>query len=216
MMKKWMGDTNRPTVAARRDGTPNGAWRLGPRLMSLVPLVMALWQGLPHAALAHDSPLPSATLVQRDGGHFTLSLRMDAAGALQRTLLPESSSAEALALLSAMEPERFAQGWERATRLWSEGSAVLTQGRRHAATRWSWPSAREAQALLQRQLMPQLTGGHTDHEWLTAQAEFRIGGEPVSQAQLKLPAALRPLSLTALRPRQQWIREGNDPIPLRF
>lgn len=179
-------------------------------------LMAALNLLAPLQAQAHESPLPSATVVQREGGHFTLSLRWDAARSLQRTLLPQASPAEALALLSAMEPERFAQGWERATSAWSQGSTIQVQGRSHAAERWTWPTARDAQAWLQRQLIPQLTGGHADHELLTAQAEFRLVGEPVSQAQLKLPAALRPLSLTTLRPRQHWTREGDDPITLRF
>lgn len=168
------------------------------------------------ASRAHESPLPSATLLQRDGGHYTLTLRMDAARALQRTLLPEAAPAEALALLSAMEPERFAQGWERATKTWAQGSMVVLQGRAHAASRWTWPPARDAQALLQRQLMPQLTGAHADHELLQTQAEFRIGGEHAQKAALKLPAALRPLSITTLRPRQQWVGEGDQPIALSF
>lgn len=189
----------------------NRAWAMG--TAACVGLLVLTVATLAHA---HESPLPSAHLVQRDGGHFTLSLKLDATRALQRTLLPDAAPAEALALLSAMEPDRFAQGWERATRTWSQGSALLVQGRSHAASRWSWPSAREAQALLQRQLMPRLTGGHVDHELLAAQAEFRIGGEAVARAQLKLPAALRPLSLTTVRPRQQWTGEGDNPIALSF
>jgi hypothetical protein len=130
--------------------------------------------------------------------------------------LPDTAPTEALALLSAMEPERFAKHWEQATRRWADHCALLIQGRSHTAARWSWPTAADAQAWLQRQLMPQLTGAHADHEWLAAQAEFRIGGDAVTQAQLKLPAALRPLSLTSLRPRQQWAREGDRPLDLRF
>jgi hypothetical protein len=179
-------------------------------------LALTLQALLCQVVRAHDSPLPSATLVQRDGGHFTLSLRWDAARALQLTLLPDTAPTEALALLSAMEPERFAKHWEQATRRWAEHCALLIQGRSHKAERWSWPTASDAQAWLQRQLMPQLTGAHADHEWLAAQAEFRIGGDAVTQAQLKLPAALRPLSLTSLRPRQQWAREGDRPLDLRF
>jgi phage protein U len=93
---------------------------------------------------------------------------------------------------------------------------VVLQGRAHAASRWTWPPAREAQALLRRQLMPQLTGAHADHELLQAQAEFRIGSEPAQKASLTLPAALRPLSVTTLRPRQQWVGEGEQPIALSF
>lgn len=172
--------------------------------------------GIADASRAHESPLPSAQLMQRDGGHFVLSMRLDAARALHRTLLPEAAPAEALALLSAMEPGRFAQGWERATKAWAQGSTLLVQGRAHTATRWSWPSAPEAQALLQRQLMPQLTGGHAEHELLAVQGEFRTGVEAVSKAQLKLPAELRPLSITTVRPRQQWTGEGDKPIAVSF
>ena len=49
-------------------------------------LALTLQALLCQVVRAHDSPLPSATLVQRDGGHFTLSLRWDAARALQLTL----------------------------------------------------------------------------------------------------------------------------------
>ena len=70
--------------------------------------------------------------------------------------------------------------------------------------------------MLQRQLMPQLTGTHAEHELLAAHGEFRTGGEPITKAQLKLPAELRPLSLTTVRPRQQWMGEGHNPIALIF
>lgn len=182
-------------------------------LGTLLSLALA---SIPAPSIAHESPLPSAQLMQRDGGHFILSLKLDAARALQRTLLPDAAPGEALALLSAMEPERFAQGWDRATKAWAQGSVLLVQGRTHPAMRWAWPSAQEAQALLQRQLMPQLTGTHAEHELLGAQAEFRTGGEAVTQAQLKLPAALRPLSVTTMRPRQQWTGEGENPIAVKF
>jgi hypothetical protein len=172
--------------------------------------------GAPIPATAHENPLPSASLVQRDGGHLTLTLRLDAARALHRTLKPSAAPLESLALLSAMDPARFATLWEQATRQWSQECAVLLSGRAIAATRWTWPLARDAQAHLQQQLMPQLTGGHADHDLLSAQAEFRVGADPVVKAQLKLPATLRPLTLTTLRPRQQWSGEGDAPIPLNF
>lgn len=176
-------------------------------------LILWLTQG---ACAAHESPLPSATLVLRDGGHLVLTLRLDLARALHRTLQPESTPMQALSAFAAMEPARFAGLWERATSRWAQECAVLVQGRRVAAQRWSWPSAQEAQSLVQRQLMPQLAGTHTDHEWGQAQAEFTLGTESRDHLQLRLPAALRPLSLTTVRPRQQWSGESEQPIKLLF
>jgi hypothetical protein len=170
----------------------------------------------PTPTLAHENPLPSASLVQRDGGHLTLTLRLDPARALHRTLQSAAAPLESLALLSAMDPARFAVLWEQATRQWSQACTVVLSGRTVAASRWTWPPAKDAQAYLQQQLMPQLTGGHADHELLSAQAEFRVGTDPVLKAQLNLPATLRPLTLTTLRPRQKWSGEGDTPIPLNF
>lgn len=186
---------------------------VGPALA--IGLAIGLATNLPEAA-AHESPLPSATLVQRDGGHLTLTLRLDLARSLHRTLQPEAAPTEALALMAAMEPARFAALWEQATRRWAQDTALLVQGRSQTAARWTWPLARDAQANLQQQLMPQLTGGHAEHELLSAQAEFRVGGEGLGKVQLKLPPALRPLTVTTLRPRQQRVGEGDNPIALSF
>ena len=185
-------------------------------VLAAVVVLLGLVLMLNPLARAHESPLPSATVVQRDGGHLTLTLRLDPARALQRTLQPNAAPMESLAALSAMDTARFAALWEQATRRWSQESAVLLQGRSVPAVRWTWPLARDVQAHLQQQLMPQLTGGHAEHELLSAQAEFQLNADARNRAQLKLPAGFRPLSVTTLRPRQRWAAEGDAPINLNF
>lgn len=190
--------------------------RNGPTMLSaarVFAFVLALAAG---SSKAHENPIPSATLVQRDGGHLTLTMQLDVSRALPRTLMPEAVPAEALALLATLEAEPFARAWAQATATWTSGCAVLLAGRAHPAARWAWPTAREAQALLQRHLMAHLTGAHADPERLSAQAEFRIGSDRITTIELTMPTPLRPLSVTTLRPRQHWAADDSAPISLGF
>jgi len=135
---------------------------------------------------------------------------------------------------AAMPPEVFAREWTRVTAQWARELMIKQGDLLVAANRWRWPSATQAQALLRGQLMHALTSGGEDHpeSLAQAQADFRLPAGPGGpldpprapmQAtgashpiQLLMPAALRPLSLTTYRPRQQWIAPGDTPIVLAF
>ena len=212
-----------------------------------VPLAMLVLLVLvstgPSPAQAHEDATPHATLVQREGGLYSLSLNFAVVRALQAVSQPQATPAEFLLACSAMAPERFESIWAAAVTEWSTQTAMVLGGKPIAAVRWQWPSAVQAQALIREQLMHQLTGpveagrlpsgGEPnaaaapspalvhEHEPLgLAQARAEFGVKPDAAAEkavaLRIHPSLRPLSVTSYRPRQQWVGPGDTPIALEF
>lgn len=176
-------------------------------------------------ALAHESPTGSATIVQRDSGHYTLTLNFDVADALRRTAQPAMAAAEFQAAFSAMGTDEFAAAWARATAAWARGCQLEVGGRPLPALRWRWPLPQEAQARVRERLMHDLTGAdrarplttdHAPHALVQAQAEFRVGGASAPAPRLLLHPAMRPLSVTSYRPNPQWVGPGEGAIVLKF
>lgn len=180
---------------------------------------------------AHESPSASASIVQRDAGHYVMVLNLDVSDALRRTLQPAMSPAEFQAVSAAMGPEEFAAAWARATTAWSRACRLEVEGQSQAALRWRWPASQEAQALIRERLMQGLTqarpvgepagdaargAAHGPHRLAQAQAEFRVAGASQGSARLMLHPALRPLAVTSYRPHQQWVGSGDNAIALRF
>lgn len=180
---------------------------------------------------AHESPSASASVVQRDAGHYVLAMNLDVADALRRTLQPAMPPAEFQAVFSAMGPEEFAGAWARATAAWVRACTLEVAGQAWPALRWRWPPAPEVQARIRERLMHGLTqarpagdagGGpareaaHGPHLLVQAQAEFRVAGTAQGPVKLVLHPALRPLAVTSYRPQQQWVGAGDGAIALRF
>lgn len=188
--------------------------------------ILAGWIAWP-AAHAHDVDTPRALLVLRDGGHMALTLHIDVARALHGVMQPQASALEFLTMGSALPPESFAREWGRATAQWSRSVRLEREGVPIAAERWRWPTATQAQDLMRSQLMHTLTGGGADHpSWLvTAHADFKVplAATPDSilsakppALELRLPAALRPLTLTTQRPRHTRVAPGDGAVPVSF
>ena len=186
------------------------------------------------SGLAHESPTPSASVVQRGAGHYVLTLHFDVAEALRRTLQPAVPAARFQVQFAAMGAEDFAAAWARATEAWARACQLDAAAQPQGAQRWRWPSAKEAQAHVRERLMhgltapqaasrapavargPEASAGHEGHVLAQAQAEFRIAGAASAAPRLMLHPALRPLSLSSWRPHPQWVGTGNEPITLRF
>ena len=207
-------------------------WRAVTRAWPGLWLLAAAMHASP--GLAHESPTPSASVVQRGAGHYVLTLHFDVADALRRTLQPGMPAAQFQVQFAAMGGEAFAGAWARATEAWARACQLEATGQPQSAQRWRWPSAQEAQAHIRERLMHGLTAppaasrtpaaahgpdapaGHEAHALAQAQAEFRLAGAASSGPRLMLHPALRPLSLSSWRPHPQWVGTGNEPITLRF
>lgn len=213
-------------------GLPGGRARARPSRSRAVRLgaVLAIAFGATVSA-AHESPSASASIVQREAGHYVLTMNLDAADALRRTLQPAMPPAEFQAVFSAMGPQEFAGAWARATAAWARACTLEVAGQTRSALRWRWPPAQEVQARIRERLMQGLTqarpagdagGGpareatHGPHPLVQAQAEFRVAGASQSPVKLVLHPALRPLAVTSYRPHQQWVGAGDGAIALRF
>lgn len=167
----------------------------------------------PMPAVAHELEGHRLTLVQREGGLLSLGFHLDALRLLQRTLSPGEPAAQVLATQAALPPDEFARGWQRMreaveqhTRLRPSGGAP------QAPTRWQWPAPAQVQALLQQRLMQSLAtpGAHGHAPVIEVQAQLALRGAspPVTQVELLVPAALRPLVVVSYRPRQAWVGEA--------
>lgn len=183
-------------------------------------LALILLIGPVPMAIAHEGSTPHATVVQREGGLYSLNLNFELVRALHLSTQPDAALAEFLAVHSSMAPERFASVWHTAVAAWSRQTGVSMGGHALSATRWQWPTAQDAQALLREQLMHRLTGSqvHEPHGLAQARADFQrsAGVAPAGAVSLRLHAALRPLSVTSYRPRQQWVGPGDGPVGLSF
>lgn len=211
------------------------------RRMLMVGLMLAACTS--PAAQAHEAEHSKAVVVLRDGDHYSLTLHFDALRALHALRAaqePGLSEAEFGVMVSAMPTQAFANVWASATAQWARELVLDRSGSRATAQRWRWPAADSVQALARQRLMHALTSGgssgsgggsggssggvksalnHDEHHvpLVVAQAEFRLaatGGR--STVNLRMPAALRPLSLTTYRPRQQWVGAGEAPVALSF
>lgn len=203
-----------------------GPCRAARSLRLVLVLAGALGAGL---GRAHESPSPSAAVVQRDNGHYVLSLNFDVADALRRTLQPAMAPAQFLAAFSAMDAQEFAGAWARATDAWARACLLEAAARPQPARRWRWPAAAQAQAQIRERLMHGLTAGqslpasgagaadpHEPHLLAQAQADFRVAGAGTAPTKLSLHPALRPLSVTSYRAHQQWVGAGDGAVVLRF
>ena len=222
----------RPVCSPLEPGLPGGRNRARPRRSAAVRLgaLLALAFGT-NVCAAHESPSASASVVQRDAGHYVLAMNLDVAEALRRTLQPAMPPAEFQAVFSAMGGEEFAGAWARATAAWARACTLDVAGQARPAVRWRWPLAQEAQARIRERLMHGLTqarpagdtgagpareAAHSPHLLAQAQAEFRVEGVTQGPVKLVLHPALRPLAVTSYRPRQQWVGAGEGAIALSF
>lgn len=213
-------------------GVPGGRARAHPwrsRALRLGATLACVWGT--SVSTAHESPSASASIVQRDAGHYVLVMNLDVTDALRRTLQPAMPPAEFQAVFSAMGPEEFAGAWTRATAGWARACTLEVAGQARPALRWRWPPVQEVQARIRERLMQGLTqarpagdtgGGsareaaHGPHLLVQAQAEFRVAGASQGPVKLVLHPALRPLAVTSYRPHQQWVGAGDGAIALRF
>jgi hypothetical protein len=168
-----------------------------------------LWLA-PCIAPAHELPENRATLVLRDHHHLTLTLYVGFPELLFQALGSGKAFGPFLLEYSTMAPERFVAELRRAQAAVERGTHIyLEDGRELALTRWSWPDATTAQALLRDRVMREAVGGGDDHhgEPMEIRAEA-VATRTVRSAAVDFPAMLRRVLVVAYRPTQTWVDAG--------
>jgi hypothetical protein len=166
------------------------------------------------AALAHELPDNRATLVLRDGTHLSMTLFVDYAQALHRTLAPQKKRQEFLMLYAAMNPRQFEEELVRVQAKFEAAMRVaLPSGSEVKLARWNWPGALVVQQSLREQLMQAMVA-ERDHQHTSLseiRAEAHLPGE-VRSMRVQFPAELGKVMVVSYRPNQVWVEAGKGEV----
>ena len=179
------------------------------RAMAL-PVVMAVWIGMPVVVSAHELEEASATLTLRSGGHVTLRLQVPWAELLRTTVAPGRPMVELLGQLASEPAGTFARRYVALTGRLAAGTRLLSpSGTVLTFARWHWPEAATVQQALRDELMSRMVDGaafrHASR--LPVDAEATVPA-PIPAVRLGLPPQLGPALVTVVRPEEQWEGRG--------
>ncbi len=164
--------------------------------------------------LAHDLEDNRATLVLRDRTHISVSLFLNYSEALHKALLPQREFGAFLLIYSAMKPEDLQTELVRAQRKFEASTQILAQspaGARLSLSGWTWPDAKQVQAMLQHQVMQAMVDGHV-HAPPTEIRADAVATYAVGSVTITFPEEFQKVLVVSYRPSQVWV-EGKNPSP---
>ena len=167
---------------------------------------------------AHELAENRATMVLRDHNHVAITLYLNYAEVLHRTLAPTQSFAEFVLAFSALSPEQFAAQLKNAqTQLQSQIKVLPRPVTEASMRRWVWPAAVIVQAQLRDRAMQMLAApnDHTHEPTLEVRVELQTTAR-VSAITAAFPAEFRRMLVVSYRPNQTWVEPGDAATDVMF
>lgn len=167
---------------------------------------------------AHELQDNRATLVLRGGALLEVTLHLNYADVLHRTLAPQLSTPEFLTMAASMPRAQFAAALARAhDRLRAGTHVVQANGHEVMLDNWTWPDAAAAQSALQRMAMQAVVApDEIGHE---PQVDIRADGLATSAAtgdiavRVQFPDEFQRVLMVWYKPKQAWSApQGPSPI----
>jgi hypothetical protein len=159
---------------------------------------------------AHELSESRATLVLRDSTHLTLTLYVAVPELLFRTLAARTPFGAFLVQYSTMDPTTFQREFLRAQSRIEQGTRLfLDDGRPLLLSRWIWPEAAAAQAILRERVMRETVGRDADShgEPLEIRAEA-VAQRSIRSVSIQFATELQEVLVVAYRPTQSWVAAG--------
>lgn len=166
----------------------------------------------------HELQDNRATLVLRGGALLAVSLHINYADALHRTLAPQLSMGDFLAMSAAMPPAQFRAALERAQTHFRHGVHVVQAGGRDVTLdNWEWPDAAQVQAMLQQLAMEAIVAPQDQpHESpLEIRADGVVPGAVGKEwsVQVRFPDEFQRVLVVWYKAKQAW-SAPQDPSPV--
>ena len=171
------------------------------------------------ALFAHDLQENRATLVLRDRTHLSLTLYIDYPGALYLALAPQRPYGSFLAIYSSMKLEDFQRELTRAQTKFQSSLRILVPGVRGGLTltNWTWPDARQVQAMLRKQVMQAMVDpANPAHEPPVEIRAEAVASQEISAAQVQFPEEFEKVLVVSYKPNQVWVERKAVSAELKF
>ena len=183
-----------------------------------IPVRIAAALLLLHSAGAHELQENRATLVLRDHTHLSVTLFIGYADALHLALAPQRPLQEFLLVYSAMKAEQLQTELGRAQARFEAGTHVyVAAGTEAPLTNWTWPDAKQVQALLQQRAMAAMVdpAGHLHDSPVEIHADANAAQE-VASVRVQFPEEFQKVLVVAFRPTQVWVESKAVSPAIKF
>lgn len=172
------------------------------------------------AAPSHDLQDNRVTLVLRDRTHLSITLYLNYPELLYRSLAPNQPYAAFLAAVSGAKPDALQK---ELTRLHSRFQAetrirpAQPNPAQLTLSNWTWPDAKQVQAVIQRQIMQSLVDPEAHaHQPPTEIHADAVAPQPIGAVTAEFPAEFQKLLVVSYRPSQTWVEPGARSPEIRF
>jgi hypothetical protein len=177
-----------------------------------VALLLTPWSS------AHELSENRATMVLRDQNHVAITLYLNYAEVLHRTLAPEQRFSEFVLAFAALPPEQCAAQLRTVQARFQTQTKVLPRPAVEATLQsWEWPAATRVQALLRDRAM-QMLAAPNEHGHDTA-LEVRVSlktSARVSAVSARFPPEWGRVLVVSYRPNQTWAEPTEAATEIKF
>jgi hypothetical protein len=167
---------------------------------------------------AHELEENRASLVLRNERQINVALYLNLAALSQRILAPKQAWLPFVSHLAAMSDEDFHTQWVKVQNSVEAGIDIqTTAGRSLRMHVWQWPEEKAVQKYFRELTMHSVVTPDAHLHETPFEIRFQTQSHmPVIAVNLKVSAALRPITLVATQPRQTRIDLDMEQATVRF